>query len=63
VAYLYRLELAKPKRVATPAQRVALALALAARRRCPECGQDRGYVLSRRLGMCRPCADAWETAA
>ena len=57
VAYLYRIEAAKPKRPATPAQLAALERALAARRRCPACGTDAGYVLARRLGTCTPCAD------
>jgi hypothetical protein len=55
-AYLYDLRFALPKRAATPAQLAALGKALAARRRCPECGADRGYVLPRRWGVCVPCA-------
>jgi hypothetical protein len=57
VAYLYRLDLAKPKRTPTAAQLAALAKATAARRRCPECGQDAGYVIPRTLGTCVPCHD------
>jgi hypothetical protein len=57
VAYLYAVESARPKRAASPAQVVALSRALAARRRCPECGQDRGYVLPARWGTCLICAD------
>ncbi|WP_344315621.1 RRQRL motif-containing zinc-binding protein, partial [Fodinicola feengrottensis] len=34
VAYLYRIELAKPKRTATPAQLAAIDKALTARRTC-----------------------------
>lgn len=56
VAYLYAIESAKPKRAASPAQVVALSRALAARRRCPECGQDAGYVLPARWGVCLACA-------
>jgi hypothetical protein len=56
-AYLYRVDAAKPKRTPSPAQLAALAKALAARRRCPECGTDAGYVLSGRLGACNPCAE------
>jgi hypothetical protein len=55
VAYLYAAESAKPKREASPAQVVALSRALAARRRCPGCGQDRGYVISARGGICHVC--------
>jgi hypothetical protein len=57
VAYLYAVESAKPKRDMSPAQVVALSRALAARRRCPECGQDRGYVLPARWGVCLVCAE------
>lgn len=56
-AYLYRLDLAKPKRTPTAAQLAALGKALAARRRCPKCGTDAGYVIPRCLGMCVPCHD------
>lgn len=70
VAYLYRLDLAAPKRIATPAQLAALGKALAARRHCPKCGTDAGYVIPRCLGMCVPCHDGpapsdsptWRTA-
>jgi hypothetical protein len=60
VAYLYETARALAKRVPTPAQRAALAKALAARRTCPRCRTDRGYVLPRRIGACNECADAWE---
>jgi len=58
VAYLYRVDLAKPKRVPTAAQLRALDKALAARRMCPECDRDAGYVISTRLGICNRCAEA-----
>lgn len=57
VAYLYAVSLAKPKRQPTPAQLAALGRALAARRTCPQCGTDPGYVLPARYGTCLPCAD------
>ncbi len=60
VAYLYDRRLALPKRTPTRAQRAALAKALAARRTCPRCRTDVGYVLQRRLGCCLGCADDWE---
>ena len=63
VAYLYDTRRALPKRTPTAAQRAALAKALAARRTCPRCGIDRGYVLPRRLGCCLDCADPWELDA
>ncbi|EGX55488.1 hypothetical protein SZN_32616 [Streptomyces zinciresistens K42] len=56
VAYLYRIDQAKPVRPMTPARWAALARANAARRRCPECGRDAGYVIPASLGMCVPCA-------
>lgn len=56
VAYLYRIDAAKPVRPMTPARWAALAKANAARRTCPECGQDAGYVIPVSLGMCVPCA-------
>ena len=60
VAYLYDVRRARPKRTAAPAQLRALAKALAARRTCPRCGRDVGYVLPRRIGACLDCAEPWE---
>ncbi|MDX2680851.1 RRQRL motif-containing zinc-binding protein [Streptomyces soliscabiei] len=56
VAYLYRVDLAKPVRPMTPGKWAALAKANAARRRCPECGRDAGYVIPPTLGSCVTCA-------
>ncbi|MGW1324533.1 RRQRL motif-containing zinc-binding protein [Streptomyces antibioticus] len=56
VAYLYRIDAAKPVRPMTPAKSAALAKANQARRICPECGRDAGYVIPRSLGRCVPCA-------
>ena len=56
VAYLYRLDLAKPKRTATPAQLRAVRAALRARRTCPTCGTVRPYCIPRSLGECIDCA-------
>ncbi|MET7966820.1 RRQRL motif-containing zinc-binding protein [Micromonospora sp. NPDC005305] len=55
VAYLYRLDLAAPKRTATPAQREAIAKALRARRTCRHCGVVRPYYIPRRTGSCLDC--------
>lgn len=63
VAYLYRLDLARPKRTATPAQRVAIGKALTARRTCPTCGTVRPYCIPRSLGECVTCAYPEEEAA
>lgn len=56
VAYLYRIDAAKPVRPMTPAKRAALAKANAARRTCPECRRDAGYVIPTSLGTCTTCA-------
>ncbi|GAA3800995.1 hypothetical protein GCM10022403_039080 [Streptomyces coacervatus] len=56
VAYLYEIDKAKSVRPMTPAKWAALAKANAARRRCPECGRDAGYVIPTSLGMCVTCA-------
>ncbi|MGA5705830.1 RRQRL motif-containing zinc-binding protein [Streptomyces cellulosae] len=58
VAYLYRVDLAVPVRPMTPARRAALTKANAARRTCPVCRRDAGYVIPTSLGACVPCADA-----
>lgn len=63
VAYLYRVEDAKPVRPMTPAKWAALARANAARRTCPACGRDAGYVIPPSLGMCTTCAYPDECAA
>jgi hypothetical protein len=55
VAYLYRSDLAAPKRTATAAQRDAIAKALTARRTCPDCGRVRDYYIPRRTGACLDC--------
>jgi rubredoxin len=55
VAYLYRADLALPKRQATPAQRAAIAKALLARRTCPTCGTGKPYYIPRSLGECLDC--------
>lgn len=55
VAYLYRRDLAKPKRTATPAQLAAIGRALIARRTCPTCRQVKTYYIPRRSGECLDC--------
>ncbi|MFD3530096.1 RRQRL motif-containing zinc-binding protein [Streptomyces sp. NPDC058664] len=56
VAFLYRVDLARPVRPMTPARWAALERANAARRICPECGRDAGCRIPASLGMCSPCA-------
>ena len=57
VAYLYRADLALPRRQATPAQLTALGKALAARRTCTVCGTEKAYCMPRSTGLCNDCAD------
>ncbi|GAA3213926.1 RRQRL motif-containing zinc-binding protein [Actinocorallia longicatena] len=63
VAYLYDIRFALPKRTATPRQLAALAKANAARRTCPRCTRDAGYVLPTRYGCCLDCLTDWEQRA
>ncbi|MEV5946173.1 RRQRL motif-containing zinc-binding protein [Streptomyces sp. NPDC051993] len=63
VAYLYRLDRAKPVRPMTPAKWAALAKANAAQQVCSECRRDAGYRIPTSLGMCVTCADAPQLAA
>ncbi|RPK47872.1 hypothetical protein EES37_09710 [Streptomyces sp. ADI91-18] len=63
VAYLYLVERAKPVRPMTVRRAAALAKANTARRTCPTCRRDAGYVIPAALGMCVPCADTPHLAA
>ena len=56
VAYLYRLDLARPKRTPSAAQLRALGAAMRARRTCPNCRRVRPYCIPRSLGECLSCA-------
>ena len=56
IAYLYRRDLAKTKRTATPAQRAAISKALLARRTCRTCKSTKDYYIPRRYGECLDCA-------
>ena len=56
-ALLYDTTQAQPIRPMTPGKWRALAAAMTARRTCPLCGQDRGYVIPRTLGTCVPCTE------
>ncbi len=55
LAELFLIERAKPVRPMTPARRVALDKALAARRTCRECGTDTQTELPRAHRTCEPC--------
>ncbi|WP_419996126.1 RRQRL motif-containing zinc-binding protein [Streptomyces boninensis] len=63
VAYLYRVDRAKPVRPMTSRKWGALALAMLARRTCPQCGLDAGYCIPTSLGACLSCAYAEAAAA
>ncbi|MFE7359784.1 RRQRL motif-containing zinc-binding protein [[Kitasatospora] papulosa] len=63
VAYLYRVDRAKPVRPMTPARMAALEAAMRARRTCPNCRTDAGYCVPRSLGTCVPCSDSFTAAA
>ncbi|GGX58473.1 RRQRL motif-containing zinc-binding protein [Streptomyces chartreusis] len=58
VAYLYRIDLAVPKRVPTLAQEAALDKAMARRQTCPKCRRRYHRCLPlRKLGSCLECFD------
>ncbi|MCT2589365.1 hypothetical protein LHJ74_05350 [Streptomyces sp. N2-109] len=56
VAYLYRVDAAKPVRPMTPARWWALAAATKARRICPDCHAVQPYCIPLSLGCCITCA-------
>jgi hypothetical protein len=56
IAYLYRTDRAAPKRLPTPAQLLAIAAALRARRTCLSCGAEKPYYIPKSLGECLDCA-------
>ena len=60
IAYLYTAAAAKPKRTATPAQLVAIAAALRARRTCPTCGTEKDYYIPLSHGECNDCTRRWD---
>ena len=55
IAYLYRRDLAKPKREPSQAQLIAVSKALLARRTCRTCRQAKDYYIPRRSGECLDC--------
>ncbi|MEE4541168.1 RRQRL motif-containing zinc-binding protein [Streptomyces sp. V4-01] len=56
VAYLYDPARALPVRPMTPGRWRAHTAMMRARRTCPACRTDRGYVIPTSLGRCWPCA-------
>ncbi|MGY5044805.1 RRQRL motif-containing zinc-binding protein [Streptomyces sp. 900105755] len=63
VAYLYRVDLAKPVRPMTPGRWRAHEAMMRARRTCPACSRDAGYVIPASLGTCVTCAYPEEQCA
>nr|WSX54709.1 hypothetical protein OG409_25865 [Streptomyces sp. NBC_00974] len=63
VAYLYRIDPAKPVRPMTPDRWAALEKANDARRQCSICRDHLPYVIPTSRGMCNACADAPRLAA
>ncbi|CAM5523668.1 MULTISPECIES: RRQRL motif-containing zinc-binding protein [Streptomyces] len=62
-AWLYRVDLARPKRTPTLAQEWALDRAMAARQTCPECGRRYHHALPlKTLGSCLECHDGTPAA-
>ena len=55
IAYLYDVKMAVPQRPMTPAKKTALAKAMLAKRTCPSCSRDVGYVIPTSLGRCVDC--------
>jgi hypothetical protein len=55
-AELYDIGRDRPRIAVSERRAAALRAAMAARRTCPGCGTDRGYVPSARLGECNVCA-------
>jgi hypothetical protein len=56
VAYLYRVDRAKPVRPMTSRRWAALALAMLARRTCRQCRITYSYCIPTSLGVCILCA-------
>lgn len=54
-AYLYDTATAAPKRPMTPGRWRSIDAMNRARRICPGCRKDCGYVYRRSLGTCEPC--------
>ncbi|MGW1341787.1 RRQRL motif-containing zinc-binding protein [Kribbella sp. NPDC002412] len=57
-AWLYRLDLARPSRTASPAQLNALDKAMEARRTCQQCGRIEMYCIPTSDGRCNDCMTA-----
>lgn len=54
-AFLYRDEMAAPRRAPSDAQLAALGKALLARMLCASCGEYQDYYIPRRYGRCLNC--------
>ncbi|MFI0230797.1 RRQRL motif-containing zinc-binding protein [Streptomyces sp. NPDC017086] len=58
VAYLYRVDLAKPVRPMTASRWRAHEAMMRSRRTCPVCQRDVGYVIRVSVGTCESCGAA-----
>ncbi|MFC4941868.1 RRQRL motif-containing zinc-binding protein [Pseudonocardia sp. GCM10023141] len=56
-AYLYRVDLARPKRIPSAAQLASIARCNVVQQWCPTCRTDVGYRIPRSLGECVDCAE------
>lgn len=56
-AYLYRVDLARPKRIPSAAQLRSIQRCNVVQQWCPTCRTDVGYRIPRSLGECVDCAD------
>jgi hypothetical protein len=62
-ASLYLIANAKPMLAMTPRKWMSLEKANLARRLCPTCGRDRGYIIPPTFGQCFVCVEASENLA
>lgn len=56
-AYLYRIDLARPKRIPSAAQLRSIRRCNVVQQWCPTCQTDVGYRIPRSLGECVECAE------
>jgi hypothetical protein len=58
LGYLYRIDLARPRRTVTAAMRAAVLVAVEAKKRCPDCRTRLTYIPPARTGhRCWDCAE------
>jgi hypothetical protein len=57
VGYLYRIDLARPRRRVTAAMRAAVLIAVEAKKWCPKCRIRLDYIPPQCTGVCLECRD------